>query len=110
MARIVAVSPDLMFGSRIEATLAASGHEVTLAGSLSEASLAGADLLIADLEAEPAEALTGRGLPVLGYYPHVRDELKRAADAAGVQLAVPRSRMAREMPALVERALSGRAA
>jgi hypothetical protein len=60
----------------------------------------------ADLETEPPETLVGLGLPVLGYYSHVNAEVKREADAAGVDLAVPRSRMAREMPALVERALS----
>jgi hypothetical protein len=106
VARVVAIAPDLMFASRIEATLAAAGHEVTLAPSISEAPLGDADLLVADLENEPAEALVGLGLPVLGYYSHVNADVKRAADAAGVDLAVPRSRMAREMPALVERALS----
>jgi hypothetical protein len=106
VARVVAIAPDLMFGSRIEGTLGAAGHEVTLAPSISEAPLDEADLLIADLETEPPDALVGFGLPVLGYYSHVNAEVKRAADAAGVDLAVPRSRMAREMPDLVERTLS----
>jgi hypothetical protein len=107
--RIVAVAPDLMFASRIEGVLSAAGHQVTLAPSLAEASLSGVELVIADLENEPAEALVGLGVPVLGYYPHVRAELKQEADAAGVDLIVPRSRMAREMPALVERLLSAEA-
>jgi hypothetical protein len=106
VARIVAVAPDLMFGSRIEGTLSAAGHEVTLSPSLSEAPLDAAELLIADLEVESAEALVGLGMPVLGYYSHVDVETKEAADAAGVDLVVPRSRMAREMPALVERLLA----
>ena len=106
MARIVAVAPDLMFGSRIEGTLGAAGHEVTLSPSLSEAPLGEAELLIADLEVENAEALVGLGMPVLGYYSHVDVETKEAADAAGVDLVVPRSRMAREMPALVDRLLA----
>ena len=106
MARVVAIAPDLMFASRIEGTLSAAGHRVALAPSISEAPLDDADLLIADLETEPPDALVGLGLPVLGYYSHVNAEVKREADAAGVDLAVPRSRMAREMPALVERALS----
>jgi hypothetical protein len=106
VARIVAVAPDLMFGSRIEGTLGAAGHEVTLSPSLSEAPLGEAELLIADLEVENAEALVGLGMPILGYYSHVDVETKEAADAAGVDLVVPRSRMAREMPALVERLLA----
>ncbi|HKG36422.1 MAG TPA: hypothetical protein VKA89_08305 [Solirubrobacterales bacterium] len=107
MARVAAIAPDLMFASRIEGTLGAAGHQVTLSPSLSEASLDDADLLVADLETEPPEAVVGLGIPVLGYYSHVNVDVKQAADAAGVDLAVPRSRMAREMPALVERLLSG---
>ena len=41
-------------------------------------------------------------MPALGFYSHVDVETKRAAEAAGVDLVVPRSRMARELPALVE--------
>lgn len=106
MARVVAVSPDLLFGSRIEATLRQAGHEVTLSPSLAEAPLDGAELLIADLQVEAAEALTAVGVPVLGYYSHVDAETRRQAEAAGVDLVVPRSRMAREMPELVERLLA----
>jgi hypothetical protein len=102
VARVVAVAPDLMFGSRIEETLRAAGHEVTLSPSLSEAPLDQADLLIGDLERENPEALVGVGVPVLGFYPHTEAGIKQQAEAAGVDLVVPRSRMAREMPALVE--------
>ncbi|HVY95846.1 MAG TPA: hypothetical protein VHA54_02690 [Solirubrobacterales bacterium] len=107
MARVVAVAADLMLGSRVEATLAAAGHEVTLAPSLQEAPLDRADLIVADLEAENPEALVGLGIPVLGYYSHVQAETRRLAEAAGVDLVVPRSRLARELPALAERLLSG---
>jgi hypothetical protein len=107
VARLVAVAPDLMFGSRIEATLTAAGHEVTLTPSLSEARLDEADLLIADLEVESPEALVGLGPPVLGYYSHVNVETRKRAEAAGVDLAVPRSRMAREMTDLVAQLLEG---
>jgi hypothetical protein len=105
VARVVAVAPDLMFGSRIEATLTAAGHQVTLSPSLSEAPLGEADLLIADLEVESADALVGLGLPVLGYYSHVDVETRERAEAAGVDLVVPRSRMARDMARLVEQLL-----
>ena len=95
-----------MFGSRIEGTLQAAGHQVTLSPSLSEAPLEEAELLIADLQVENPEALVGLGTPVLGYYSHTDAETRRAAEAAGVDLVVPRSRMAREMPSLVERLLT----
>ena len=106
MARIIALAPDLMFASRIEATLGAAGHEVQLAGSMGEAAaLERADLLVCDLDREPPDAVVGLGIPVLGYYSHVNAETKAAANAAGIDLAVPRSRMAREMEALAERLL-----
>jgi hypothetical protein len=105
VAHVVAVAPDLMFASRIAETLGAAGHRVALSPSLSEAPLDEADLLVADLEVESPEALVGLGVPVLGYYSHVDVETRRQAEAAGVDLVVPRSRMAREMAALVERLL-----
>jgi hypothetical protein len=94
-----------MFASRIEATLGATGHDVSVASSVSDAPLDGADLLIADLETIDPEAVVGRGIPVLGFHRHTDVETRERAEAAGVDLVVPRSRMAREMPALVERLL-----
>ena len=107
MARVLAIATDLMLGSKIEATLRAAGHEVTLSPSLQEARLDGVELLIADLEVENPEALVGFGVPVLGYYSHVDVETRGAAVAAGVDLVVPRSRLAREMPQLVAGLLQG---
>jgi len=101
VARVAAVATDLLLGSKVEATLRAAGHEVTLSPALAEAPLEGIDLIVADLDCESPEALVGLGVPVLGYYSHVDAETKRAADAAGIDLAVPRSRMARELPQLV---------
>jgi hypothetical protein len=109
MARVVAVAPDLMLGSKVEATLAAAGHEVTLTPSLAEGGWDGVELIVADLDTENPEALVGLGMPVLGYYSHVNVETRQAAEAAGVDLVVPRSRLARELPQLAERLLSGRA-
>lgn len=107
MARVVAVAADLMLGSKVEATLSAAGHKVTLVPSLQEAPLDQAELLVADVEAENPEALVGFGIPVLGYYSHVNAESREVAEAAGVDLVVPRSRLARELPVLAERLLGG---
>jgi hypothetical protein len=106
LARVVAVAPDLMLGSRIEAGLGAAGHDVSLSASLSEAPLEDAELLVADLDAEPADALVGVGVPVLGYYRHTNPDVRSAAEAAGVDLVVPRSRLARELPELAAGLLS----
>jgi hypothetical protein len=105
MARVVAIATDLLLGSKVEGMLTAAGHEVALSPSLAEAPLDGADLIVADLDAENPEALVGLGVPVLGYYSHVDVEVKQAAEAAGVDLAVPRSRMARELPDLAAKLL-----
>jgi hypothetical protein len=106
VARVVAIAPDLMFASRISETLAAAGHDVTISGSVSEAPLQGAELLIADLDRVEPDAVAGLGPPVLGFYPHTDAELRKRAEEAGVDMVVPRSRMAREMPQLVERLIA----
>jgi len=107
VARVVTVASDLLLGSKVEAMLSAAGHEVTLSAALAEAPLDDADLLVADLETENPEALAALGIPVLGYYSHVDVETKQAAEAAGVDLVVPRSRLVRELPQLAERLLAG---
>ena len=105
MARVAAISSDLLLGSKVEAMLSAAGHAVTLSPSLAAAALEGTDLIVADLDAEAPDALVATGVPILGYYSHVNVETKQAAEAAGIDLAVPRSRMARELPALAEKLL-----
>ena len=105
MASVLSISTDLMLGSKVTETLSAAGHEVVSSPSLEETTWDGIDLIVADLDVENPEALVGLGMPVLGYYSHVDVETREAAEAAGVDLAVPRSRMARELPALVERLL-----
>jgi hypothetical protein len=96
----------LLLGSKVEAMLSAAGHDVVLSPALTEAPLDGADLVVADLDTENLEALGGLGVPILGYYSHVNVKTKQAADAAGIDLAVPRSRLARELPQLVGQLLS----
>jgi hypothetical protein len=101
MARVAAVAPDLFFASKIEATLRAAGHDVELVQAAAAAS-ASADVLIVDLDSAGADVAAPEGVPRLGFYSHVDVETRRRAEAAGFDLVVPRSRMAREMPALVE--------
>jgi acetylornithine deacetylase/succinyl-diaminopimelate desuccinylase-like protein len=105
VARVLSIATDLMLGSRVQETLKAAGHDVVSAAAIEETTWDGIDLIVADLDAESPEALVGLGMPVLGYYSHVDVATKEAAEAAGVDLAVPRSRMARELPDLVKRLL-----
>jgi hypothetical protein len=110
VARVAAVVPDLLFGSNVQGALRAAGHEVALLGAV--AALPGAgecDVIVLDLtadaEARLAELSAARpaGVPVLAFYSHVEHDVRTAAEAAGVDLVVPRSRMNREGAALVER-------
>jgi hypothetical protein len=106
VARVIAISSDLLLGSKVEAMLQAAGHEVTLAPAIAEAPFDDVELIVADLDAGNPEALVGLGVPVLGYYSHVDVDTKQAAEAAGIDLVVPRSRMARELPQLAAKLLA----
>jgi hypothetical protein len=101
LARVALVCPDLLFGSRVEEALRAAGHEVTRERE-------GADAVVVDLTAEGLELteLAGGAVPAIGFYPHVDVETRRRALEAGFDVVVPRSRMARETAAVVEKALA----
>lgn len=119
VARVLALVPDLLFGSRVASALQAAGHEVRLEAdpTAARASLAAcadtasAQVLVVDLT---DAALEGSGLVAawgregllastrtLGFYAHVDVEAREHAERAGFDLVVPRSRMAREGPQLV---------
>ena len=107
MARIVALLPDLLFGSKVQGMLAGAGHDVTVANSPEELlEQDGGDLLVVDLceDAERRIALLAdavAGTKTLAFYPHTDVETRRRALAAGMDLVVPRSRMAREGASLL---------
>lgn len=107
MARVLALIPDLLFGSKVQASLTAAGHEVELAGDEDVRDrIDGADLLIVDLtdqELDGAALVRSlraegalEGVATLGFFAHVDVEARERAVAAGFDLVVPRSRMARE--------------
>jgi hypothetical protein len=106
VARVVALVPDLLFGSKVQAMLTAAGHEVELVPTTERARerAAEADVVIVDLTAGDVdvEGIVGVA-PSLAFYSHVEADVRERAEAAGFDLVVPRSRMAREGAALVER-------
>ena len=102
MARVALVCPDLLFGSNVEGALRAAGHDVTRYDRPDD--LGDPDVVVVDLGAVDAEPLPG--VPSLGFYSHVDQDTRRRAEAAGFDPVVPRSRMAREAAAVVERALA----
>jgi CheY-like chemotaxis protein len=107
MARVTALIPDLLFGSRAVGLLERDGHEVELISSEPEAwdQIAGTDVLVVDLTTDDVdvEALvdtlrTGgelHGTKVLGFYAHVEPAVRDPAHAARVDKVVPRGRRAR---------------
>ena len=109
MARVVALLPDLLFGSKVQGMLAAAGHDVTVVGSTAAAleQLDGSDLLVVDLceEAEGRIALLAGATgttKLLAFYLHTDVDTRVRALDAGFDLVVPRSRMAREGASLAD--------
>jgi hypothetical protein len=108
VARAVAFVPDLLFGSNVVGALKAGGHDPVLVSNVDDlaGALNGADVLIVDLTADAADriaavkALPGRP-PTLAFYAHVEHDVRAQAQAAGFDLVVPRSRMARTGAELV---------
>lgn len=104
MARVALLCADLLFGSNVEGALRAAGHEVMRCSNSS--AVPQADVLVVDVaEFDPAQIADVNAVRV-GFYPHVDQELRRRAVEAGFDVVVPRSRMARETAAVVERALA----
>lgn len=107
MARVVAFVPDLLFGSNVQAMLTGAGHDVDLVTRLEPG--VQADVLVVDLTADAAERIEQMreaavsGVPKLAFYSHVEADVRALAERAGFDLVVPRSRMAREGAALVDR-------
>jgi hypothetical protein len=102
MARVLAIAPDLFFASKIEATLRNAGHEVTIVSWVEGPLPNDPEVVIVDLDNTDWAAGLPTGAPLLGFYSHVDVDTRRRAEEGGFDLVVPRSRMAREMPALVD--------
>ncbi|MHB1538857.1 MAG: hypothetical protein ACYCUM_10440 [Solirubrobacteraceae bacterium] len=144
MTRVVALVPDLLFGSNLLGALRAAGMQAQQASSVeaAEQALAGARVAAhqlgqADRDHEtrpPADArlpthvlivdLTGQidgaaalvslrerralcRVKTLAFYSHVDANMRQRALHAGFDLVVPRSRLAREAAALVNRLARG---
>jgi len=121
MALVLALTADLLFGSQVQGSLSAAGHEVRLVSdedALRGALSAGAtpalllvDVVQEDLEGSAVlERLRADGeldgaVKTLAYYSHVDVEARRRAEQAGFDLVVPRSRLAREAAELVRAVL-----
>jgi DNA-binding NtrC family response regulator len=120
MARVLALVPDLLFGSRVQSALTQAGHDVELTGDSQwvrgELGTPDVSVLVVDLtndQLDGAALVSGlahdgllQNVKTLGFYAHVDVEVRARAEQAGFSLVVPRSRMAREGAELVERLLA----
>ena len=98
MARVALHCRDLLFGSKVEGALTAAGHQVTRPGET-------VDIVVVDLTDPDVRWPDAGDAPRLGFYSHVDQETRKRAEEAGFDLVVPRSRMNREGPALVDKLL-----
>jgi CheY-like chemotaxis protein len=119
LARVVALVPDLLFGSKVLSMLEGAGHEVTLTAEEDDARTEAefSDVLVVDLTTDTIDGImlvdsmvAGgelRNQRTLGFYSHVETDVPDRAREAGFDLVVPRSRMAREGAELVGRLAEG---
>jgi len=110
VARAVAFVPDLLFGSNVIGALSAGGHDPVLVSNAADlpGALPGADVVIVDLTDDATARIAAAGVALgphpprtLAFFSHVEAEVKAAAETAGFDLVVPRSRMARAAAQLV---------
>lgn len=106
MARVLAVVPDLMLSSKVSAMLGAAGHEVSVVPAPPAPDDFQFDLVVCDLEAVDAGRIGALPAPAIGFYSHVDVETRDRGREAGLELVVPRSRMARELPDLAAKLLA----
>ena len=109
---VVAVFDDLLLGSNVLGMLRAAGHDATLTDG-ADVQTADVQVLVVDLGATGFDGVAIveqlradgalEGVRTLGVYSHIEVETRRRAEAAGFDLVVPRSRMAREGSDLVGR-------
>jgi len=114
VARVLAHVPDLLFGSKVQGMLSAGGHDVTLVATepAVREQIAASEVLVVDLTDDDVagiamlEELRASGsvgeTRTLAFYSHVDADVRRRAIAAGFDLVVPRSKMAREGSSLVD--------
>ena len=104
MARVVALVPDLLFGSKVQGMLARRGPRGRMAtlDAAARSGCRGRRRRRSDRGRPGLDGIVG-AVPSLAFYSHVDADVRARAEQAGYDLVVPRSRMAREGADLVGR-------
>ncbi|HEX8681396.1 MAG TPA: hypothetical protein VF707_03730 [Ardenticatenaceae bacterium] len=115
MSRIIALTPDLFFSTRIQSTLERAGHAIRVVDSAEAVATQVAEVspglaildigafgwpweqVLADLRAAAPD------LPVLAYGSHMDVEATKRAQALGAARVVAKSEFVNNMPSLVTR-------
>jgi len=115
--KIIALVPDLLVASRIQAAARSANAQVetvdTPGEALSRLEGDAARLLIIDLALPGldlvalATAAQAAGAGIIAFGPHVDVALRQSALAAGIPHVYPRSRFLRDLPALLAYHVSG---
>jgi len=117
VAGVVAAVDDLFFGAKLRETARGLDVALVLVPSSQEVAAVVRDrrpaLVIVDLQSDacrPLEIIRAikadpglRDTPVLGFFSHVRDDLKAAAAEAGCDELLPRSTFSAHLPAILQR-------
>ena len=113
MADVVAVVSDLMFSSKIGGTARAVGVDAVVVSTAErlgvaldddDVRLVMVDMSLADGEAPAAVRRAARHSSrptIVAFYSHVQSPLKEAAERAGADLVLPRSRFNEQLPELL---------
>jgi AmiR/NasT family two-component response regulator len=114
--RILAIVPDLLIEVQIEGAAkrlnavveTVSAHEAPGVIASTRPELVIVDLATPELEIKAiASAAVEAQVPIAGFYPHVEDELRRAAKGAGIERVYARSRFLRDLPTILQERLRG---
>jgi hypothetical protein len=99
MSGLVVLTSNLMDASWVQSAV----PDAAVARSLADDALAAADVILLDLTSgfDPADVVA-LGPPVVAYGPHVDGVALDAAVAAGCREALPRSRVFRRLPDLLD--------
>ena len=115
--RVVAVLDDMFFSSKIKQAAKQTGTDLEIiknSGGLIESLIsAPPSLIIIDLNSKKFNSLdliknikatsVLEGVTMLGYMPHVEEELKKQAVLVGCDVVMPRSRFSRELVEILKK-------
>ena len=120
MAKVIAMVSDIFFGAKISAAAKQVGVTLEYAGNeavLMEKAKGNPSLFIFDLNqtaSQPLDLIAKlkanaelKGIPVVGFLSHVQTDLAAAAQQAGCDQVMPRSAFSANLPAILQRGVSG---